>query len=197
MFRPGHSPRDLRRLADEDLMGLAGQGQAQAFGVVFDRHGDAAFSLAYRMCGSRARAEDIVQDSFVALWRRASRYDRVRGSVRSWVLTVVHNRAIDVFRSESVRATESVRDEELAQRVPAVERTEAEVERRDDAHHVRSALVDLPPEQRHVIELAYFGGFTHTQIASMLELPVGTVKGRMRLGLSKLQLSLSGAGFLP
>jgi RNA polymerase sigma-70 factor, ECF subfamily len=197
MFRQGKRPRDLHRLADEDLMGLAGEGQAGAFGIVFDRHGDAAFSLAYRMCGSRPRAEDIVQESFVSLWRRASRYDRVRGSVRSWVLSVVHNQAIDSFRSENVRAARELRDEGLAERVPAAERTETEVERRDDAEHVRSALLELPPEQLRVIELAYFGGFTHTQIADMLELPAGTVKGRMRLGLSKLRLSLSGAGVLP
>jgi RNA polymerase sigma-70 factor, ECF subfamily len=197
MFRQGKRPRDLHRLADEDLMGLAGEGQAGAFGIVFDRHGDAAFSLAYRMCGSRPRAEDIVQESFVSLWRRASRYDRVRGSVRSWVLSVVHNQAIDSFRSENVRAARELRDEGLAERVPAAERTETEVERRDDAEHVRSALLELPPEQLRVIELAYFGGFTHTQIADMLELPAGTVKGRMRLGLSKLRLSLNGAGVLP
>jgi RNA polymerase sigma-70 factor, ECF subfamily len=197
MFRQGKRPRELHRLADEDLMGLAGEGQAGAFGIVFDRHGDAAFSLAYRMCGSRPRAEDIVQESFVSLWRRASRYDRVRGSVRSWVLSVVHNQAIDSFRSENVRAARELRDEGLAERVPAAERTETEVERRDDAEHVRSALLELPPEQLRVIELAYFGGFTHTQIADMLELPAGTVKGRMRLGLSKLRLSLSGAGVLP
>jgi RNA polymerase sigma-70 factor (ECF subfamily) len=197
MFRQGRSPRDLHRLADEDLMGLAGEGQAGAFGIVFHRHGDAAFSLAYRMCGSRPRAEDIVQESFVSLWRRASRYDRVRGSVRSWVLSVVHNQAIDSFRSENVRAARELRDDGLAERVPAAERTETEVERRDDAEHVRSALLELPPDQLRVIELAYFGGFTHSQIAEMLELPAGTVKGRLRLGLSKLRLSLNGAGVLP
>jgi RNA polymerase sigma-70 factor (ECF subfamily) len=90
-----------------------------------------------------------------------------------------------------------VEDERLAERVPSGERTEQEVERRDDAHRIRSALHELPSEQRRVIELAYFGGFTHTQIAEILELPTGTVKGRMRLGLTKLRLSLRSEGLLP
>ena len=196
MFRLGNSPRDLCRLADEDLMGLAGEGEARALGIVFDRHGSAAFSLAYRMCGSRTRAEDIVQESFVSLWRRAARYDRVRGSVRSWVLTVVHNQAIDSFRNERAKNGRDVHDDQAAQLLPAHERTEDDVERRHDAHHVRSALGSLPGEQRQVLELAYFGGFSHTQIAEMLELPTGTVKGRMRLGLSKLRFALSGTGFI-
>ena len=122
----------------------------------------------------------------------------LRGSVslRSWILSVVHNQAIDAFRSESVRSARNVEDDALQHRVPARECTEAEAERRDDAHHVHRALGELPGEQRQVIELAYFGGFTHSQIAEMLELPPGTIKGRMRLGLSKLQLALNGAGFL-
>jgi len=172
-------------------------GDAGAFEVVFDRHGGVAFSLAYRMCGSRARAEDVVQEAFLSLWRSAERYDRARGSVRSWILSAVHNRAIDALRREVVKEAQDVHDDGLAERLPAREGTELEVERRDDARRVRSALVELPADQRRVIELAYFGGFTHAEIAQMLELPPGTVKGRMRLGLTKLRLSLSGAGLVP
>jgi RNA polymerase sigma-70 factor (ECF subfamily) len=182
--------RDLRALADEDLIALAQGGEVRAFEVVFDRHADAAFSLAYRMCGRRALAEDIVQEAFLSLWRSGVRYDRARGSVRSWVLSVVHNRAIDAFRREGTRDRRDVHDEGLAERVPSPELVEVEVERRDDAQQVRTALEELPTEQRQVIELAYFGGFTHTEIADMLDLPPGTVKGRMRLGLSKLRLAL-------
>src|SRR5207248_1603582 len=98
--------------------------------------------------------------------------------------------AIYAFRRDTVRDSRDVRDDSLAERIPATQRTDSEVERRDDAQQVRSALLELPPEQRQVIELAYFGGFTHTQISEMLELPSGTVKGRMRLGLAKLRLSL-------
>jgi RNA polymerase sigma-70 factor, ECF subfamily len=184
---------DLRALADEDLMELVRDGEAQAFELIFDRHGSAAFSLAYRMCGRRAMAEDIVQEAFLSLWRSGARYDRARGSVRSWVLSVVHNRTIDVFRRDVSGERREVHEEGAAERVPSGELTESEVERRDDAQRVRRALDELPSDQRRVIELAYFGGFTHSQIAEMLKLPAGTVKGRMRLGLAKLRLSLGEA----
>ena len=165
-------------------------GDADAFEVIFDRHADAAFSLAYRMCGRRASAEDVVQEAFMSVWRSGARYDRTRGSVRSWVLGVVHNRAIDVFRRETTRTGRNISDEGLAERMPAPDRTDVEVERRDEAQHLRSALGGLPAEQRQVIELAYFGGFSHTEIADMLKLPAGTVKGRMRLGLAKMKIAL-------
>ena len=192
MFRT-HRPRrgdDLRELADEDLMALVRDGDARAFEVVFDRHGGASFSLAYRICGRRAMAEDAVQEAFLSLWRSGARYESTRGSVRSWVLAVVHHRAIDALRRGMVRDRRDVGEEGTAERLVASDSTEAEVIRRDVAHTVRSALARLPAEQRAVIELAYFGGFTHVQIAEMLELPVGTVKGRMRLGLTKLRLAL-------
>jgi RNA polymerase sigma-70 factor (ECF subfamily) len=191
MFRPIRRLRpDLRGLADEDLMALVHDGEPRAFEVIFDRHADAAFSLAYRMCARRAMAEDIVQDAFLSLWRSGARYDRSRGSVRSWVLSAVHNRAIDAFRREVAKGGRDVRDEGVAERLPARDRTDAEVERRDEAQRVRRALAELPEDQRRVIELAYFGGFSHSQIAEMLALPAGTVKGRMRLGLMKMRLSL-------
>ncbi len=166
------------------------EGDARAFEVIFDRHASAAFSLAYRMCGRRVVAEEVVQEAFVSLWRSGARYDRARGSVRSWVLSVVHNRAIDVFRRQSVRDSQDVYDDTIADRMEAADRTDAEVERREDARRIRSALDELPDDQRRVIELAYFGGFTHSQISEMLRLPAGTVKGRMRLGLTKMRLSL-------
>ena len=181
---------DLRVLADEELMGLVRDGEVQAFEVIFDRHASAAFSLAYRMCGRRAAAEDIVQDAFLSLWRSGSGYDPRRGSVRSWVLSVVHNRAIDAFRRQGSRDRRDISDEGIAERLPAPDATDAEVERRDDARQVRTALDELPPDQRRVIELAYFGGLTHNQIAEMLDLPPGTVKGRMRLGLTKMRYVL-------
>src|SRR5256885_7969248 len=192
VFRSNRRNRqsDIRVLADEELMHLVRAGDAQAFEIVFDRHSGAAFSLAYRMCGRQAMAEDIVQEAFVSLWRSGARYDATRGSVRTWVLSVVRNRAIDAFRRESAKGGRDVAEEGIAERMPAPQLTDTEVERRDEARQVRKALVELPPDQRQVIELAYFGGFTHSQIANMLELPSGTVKGRMRLGLSKMRLAL-------
>ncbi len=171
-------------------MQLVHDGDARAFEVVVDRHSSAAFSLAYRMCGRRATAEDIVQDAFLSLWRSGSGYDPRRGSVRSWVLSVVHNRAVDALRRLGAKAGLDVPDEGMAERLPAVETTDAEVERREAARQVRTALDELPADQRQVIELAYFGGLTHNQIAEMLDLPPGTVKGRMRLGLTKMRFFL-------
>lgn len=196
MFRPALTLRtsgpDLGRLADEDLMPLVQDGDTRAFQAIFDRHADAAFSLAYRMCGRRAMAEDVVQEAFLSLWRSGGRYDRSRGSVRSWVLSVVRNRAIDQFRRETVRTGQDVNAEGIVERMPAADDTAVDAERRQDAAEVRAALDELPPDQRRVIELAYFGGFSHSQIADLLELPAGTVKGRMRLGLTKLRISLGG-----
>jgi RNA polymerase sigma-70 factor, ECF subfamily len=165
-------------------------GDQRAFAVVFDRHADAAFSLAYRMCGRRTVAEDVVQDAFLSLWRSASRFDPARGSVRTWVLRAAHNRAIDAFRRSAAKQAHDVADEGLTERLQARERTDEEVERREDVRQVRAALDGIPSDQRRVIELAYFGGFTHTQIAELLDLPAGTVKGRMRLGMTKMRIAL-------
>ena len=172
-------------------MELVHAGEARAFEVLFDRHGDAAFSLAYRMCGRRSMAEDVVQEAFLSLWRSGARYDPARGSVRAWLLRVVHNRTIDSFRRSTVRDGRDVHDEAAAERLPAAELTDQEVQRREDVRQVRGALDDLPADQRQVIELAYFGGLSHSEIAEALGLPAGTVKGRMRLGLTKLRLALA------
>jgi RNA polymerase sigma-70 factor (ECF subfamily) len=193
VFRSGilARPTALRELADEDLMQLVHDGEARAFEVIFDRHASMAFSLAYRMCGRRALAEDVVQEAFLSLWRTAARYDGARGSVRSWVLSIVRNRAIDALRRGWTRDSRDVSGDDIADRVAGTERTDVEVARRDEALRIRGALDELSAEQRRVIELAYFGGFSHTEIAEMLGLPVGTVKGRMRLGLAKLRLVLT------
>ncbi len=189
--------KDLRELADEDLMELVREGDARAFELVFERHSGVAFSLAYRMCGSRSRAEDVVQEAFLSLWRSGARYDRARGSVRSWILRVVHNSAVDAFRRDTAKESRNVHDDGLAEQLPAAELTDVEVERRDDAARVRGAMKTLPDDQRQVIELAYFGSFTHVEIAEMLALPAGTVKGRMRLGLTKLRMALGPEEVLP
>jgi RNA polymerase sigma-70 factor (ECF subfamily) len=181
---------DLRGLADEELMELVDAGDTRAFEVIFDRHSGAAYSLAVRMCGRRALAEDIVQEAFLSLWRSSAGYDRARGSVRSWVLSAVHNRAVDALRRTGAKAGRDVSDEGIAERLPARDATDAEVERREESRRVRSALDELPADQRQVIELAYFGGLSHSQIAEMLDLPPGTVKGRMRLGLTKMRSAL-------
>ncbi|HEX5926619.1 MAG TPA: sigma-70 family RNA polymerase sigma factor [Baekduia sp.] len=179
--------RTRMTLADEDLMQLVRQGDAQAFEVIYERHANAAFSLAYRMTGRRGAAEDVVQEAFLSLWRSGARYDRTRGSVRTWVLGIVHNRAIDALRRNLRHDTRRASDEGIEERFEAKERTDLQAAHSEEAAEVRSALDTLPDEQSKAIELAYFGGFSHSEIATMLEMPIGTVKGRIRLGLEKLR----------
>jgi RNA polymerase sigma-70 factor (ECF subfamily) len=181
----------IRALADEEVMQLVQKGRAEAFEVIYERHSTAAFSLAYRMCGNRAAAEDVVQEALLSIWRSGARYDRSRGSVRTWVLGIVHNRAIDSLRRTVAHDRRRASDEGIEERFEAAERTEVEAARRDEARSIRNLLQSLPPDQSRVIELAYFGGFTHVEIADMLEAPVGTVKGRMRLGLRKMREALA------
>ena len=182
----------LQALADEDLMQLVRRGDTFAFEVVYERHATAAFSLAWRMTGTRNVAEDVVQEAFLSLWRSGARYDRTRGSVRTWVLGIVHNRAIDALRRSMVHDRRRASDEGIEERLESGERTDVEAARRDEAREVRSALAALPAEQSRVIELAYFGGFSQSEIAAMLDTPIGTVKGRMRLGLQKMRGELNG-----
>ena len=154
------------------------RGQAAAFEVIYERHSQAAFSLAYRMAGSRGVAEDVVQEAFLSIWRSGARYEASRGSVRTWLLGIVHHRAIDALRRSFVHERRRASDEGIADTLETGERTDVEAARHEEAATVRSALSHLPSEQSQVIELAYFGGFTHTEIAELLQTPVGTVKGR-------------------
>ena len=188
---------DIRDLADEEVMQLVQGGSPRAFELLYDRHGGAAFSLAYRMVGNRVTAEDITQEAFLSIWRSRLRYDQARGSVRTWVLGIVHNRAIDALR-RGTRPRPPARDARRQSRSATRrrERTDVEAARREEARSVRGALDTLPDEQRRTIELAYFGGFSHSQIAEMLGMPIGTVKGRMRLGLEKMRRQLA-EGFTP
>ncbi len=176
------------RLADEELMPLIGAKDPEAFAVFYDRHGGVAYSLAYRIVGEPGAAEDVTQEAFISLWRSGARYDRARGSVRSWMLSIVRNRAIDSLRAGSGKAPKLTFDDDavLEQR-PADELTEEEAMRRETASEVRGALGQLPGDQSKVIELAYYGGFSQSEIAAMLGVPLGTVKGRMRLGMEKIR----------
>jgi RNA polymerase sigma-70 factor (ECF subfamily) len=184
--------KKAERLADEELMPLVGRRDPDAFEVLYDRHGGVAYSLAYRIVGNRQAAEEVTQEAFISIWRSGGRFDPTRGSVRSWLLSVVRNRAIDFLRSKAGKAPKLTFDDDAAlEQRPAEERTEAEALRRETAAELRGALGKLPGEQSKVIELAYFGGFSHSEIASILGLPMGTVKGRMRLGLEKIRGELA------
>jgi RNA polymerase sigma-70 factor (ECF subfamily) len=180
------------RLADEELMPLVGDCDPEAFEVLYDRHGGAAYSLAYRVVGDRAAAEEVTQEAFISVWRSGARFDSARGSVRSWLLSIVRNRAIDFLRSRAGKAPKlTFDDDSVLEQRPAQERTEEEALQRETAAELRGALGNLPGEQSKVIELAYFGGFSHSEIAEILSLPMGTVKGRMRLGLEKIRGELA------
>src|SRR4051794_2372170 len=177
--------RQYLLLADEDLMSLAGSGDAGAFAGLYDRHSRAAYSLAYRMMGERQAAEDLVQEAFLQVWRAARSYRAERGSVRTWILSIAHNRGIDQLRSTASRR----RTQEKVEPSPTSQPSEAFAEtwRNLQREQVREALRSLPPEQLKVLELAYYSGYTHMEIAKLLDLPLGTVKGRMRLGLQKIR----------
>ncbi len=180
------------RLADEELMPLIGEKNPDAFEVFYDRHGGVAYSLAYRIVGERGAAEDVTQEAFISIWRSGARYDAARGSVRTWMLGIVRNRAIDALRSKSGKAPKlDFDDDSILEHRPAEELTDSEALRRETAEEVRGALDELPGEQSKVIQLAYFGGFSHSEIAGMLGVPLGTVKGRMRLGLEKIRGELA------
>jgi RNA polymerase sigma-70 factor (ECF subfamily) len=180
------------RLADEELMPWIGRKDPEAFDVFYDRHGGAAFSLAYRILGDRTAAEDCIQEAFISIWRSGGRFDPTRGSVRSWTLSIVRNRAIDALRSKAGKAPKLTFDDDaILESRPADELTDDEAMRHETATEVRGALSQLPGDQSKVIELAYFGGFSQSEISRMLNVPLGTVKGRMRLGLEKIRGELA------
>ena len=183
---------EVQRLADEDLMPLIAREDPLAFEVFYDRHAGASYSLAYRIVGSRTAAEDVTQEALLSIWRSGARYDRARGSVRSWTLGIVRNRAIDLLRKESGRSPKlAAGGDEILERRAGEELTDVEAVRRETAHEVRGAIKELPDDQSRVIQLAYYGGFSHSEIAEMLNEPLGTIKGRMRLGMDKIRATVA------
>ena len=167
-------------------MPLVEAGDPEALSALYDRHGRAAYSLAYRMMGEKQEAEDVVQEAFVKVWRSAGGYRVGRASVRTWILSIVRNRGIDQIRSHARRGR---MQEKVETSAPTSEPSEAFAEtwKNTQQQQVREALNTIPHEQLKILELAYFSGYTHVEIAEQLDLPLGTVKGRMRLGLQKLR----------
>jgi RNA polymerase sigma-70 factor (ECF subfamily) len=178
--------RQYAILADEDLMSLMEGGDEEAFAALYDRHSRAAYSLSYRMMGDRQAAEDLTQDAFLKVWRSAGGYRSERGSVRTWILSIAHNRGIDQLRSLASRRRTQDRVEQSAPRSQPSEAF-AETWRNRQREQIREALSMLPEEQLKILELAYFSGYTHVEISNLMDLPLGTVKGRMRLGLKKIR----------
>lgn len=149
-----------------------------------------------RVLGDPARAEDAVQDAFMNIWHRASSFDPDRGSLRAWLLTSVRNRSIDYLRG---RGAHERREDDLPPEMAGAQAQSdpwREVALSLERTAVREAMASLPTEQRQVIEMAFFGGYSHSEIADRTQVPLGTVKGRMRLGLEKMSSYLRGRGLV-
>ena len=182
-------------MSDEELVAAIGRRDERAVAALYDRYGGLAYSLAYRILEDRGAAEDVVQDAFVSAWRRAVSFQPGRGSVRTWLLAILHHRGVDRLRSVAAMAR---RQEALEQIEPGTVPDIAEAAAgRAEAEAVRAALTGLPDEQLEVLKLAYYGGFTHQEISQMLEVPLGTVKSRMRLGLERVRRALDPRTFAP
>ncbi|MBW3608474.1 MAG: sigma-70 family RNA polymerase sigma factor [Actinobacteria bacterium] len=188
-----HAPDELSRLSDEKLMRLVADLDAGAFEILYDRHAAAVYGLCRRMVRSTAQADDICQEAFLSVWRSGGRYDPKLGNVRSWMLSITHNRAIDQIRRSRRHDDRQIHDDALAERMPSGDSTDGEALGRIESDATGRALRGLPDSQRAVIELSFYSGYSHAEIADRLEVPLGTVKGRMRLGLEKLQGQLSKA----
>ncbi len=177
--------------ADAELMVRMARGDRRALEALYARHGGLACALAARMIGERSAAEDIVQDAFVALWHRAADFDPARCAPRTWLIAIVRNRCIDELRRRAI----------VAKRTAALDEQPAAIDhdpwpetwKRVCGTAIRGALAELPPEQREVVELGFYGDLSHSQIATRLGAPLGTVKKRMRTGLKRLRTLLDAA----
>lgn len=170
----------------ELLEALAGR-DLSALSTLYDRYGRVAYSLAYRILGEPEGAEDVVQDAFLLAWRGAGTFKKERGNARSWLLSIVHHRAVDVLRRKTAFRPAPL---EAAGDRPADSDTAEEAAANVEHRSVRAALQDLPEAQRRTIELAYFGGYTQSELSELMGVPLGTVKGRMRIGLQKMRRAL-------
>ena len=176
--------------ADDALMAALADRDLSALASLYDRYGRLAYALAYRILGESEAAEDVVQDAFISAWRGAGSYRRERGNPRGWLLSIVHHRAVDVLRRKTAFRPAPL---EVAEQRAADEDTAAMAEKNVEQQTVRLALQTLPEAQRRTIELAYFGGYTHVELAELMGVPLGTVKGRMRIGLQKMRRALEGS----
>ena len=181
--------REFAHLSDEALVLLAARSQQGALAELYDRYGRPAYGLALRILRDEALAEDAVQEAFLALWRTAARFVPDRGKASTWILTLVHRRAVDLVRREQRRRTEALPDAEPAAAAGAAD---DELWLRLERERVQAALAKLPDQQREAIELAYYGGFTQSELAERLGEPLGTIKSRMFTGLARLRELLEG-----
>lgn len=171
---------------DSCLIARVAEGDTAAFAAIYDRYGRIAYSIALRMMRSESAAEDVVQDAFFSVWRLAGRFDAGRGTVRTYILSIVHHRAVDILRTAHVQRQAGA-EPEMLENTPDAQNVEYEVLHRIEARKLRAAVGMLPEDQRAVVELAYFGGYAYPEIAAMLRIPLGTVKSRLRLAMGRLR----------
>jgi RNA polymerase sigma factor (sigma-70 family) len=182
--------RELAHLSDEALVLLAARSEQSALAELYDRFGRPAYGLALRILRDEALAEDAVQEAFLSLWRTASRFVPERGKASTWILTLVHRKAVDIVRREQRRRTDTLEVDVGAADGSADEAAWLRLQR----ERVQAALKQLPDQQREALELAYYGGFTQSELAERLGQPLGTIKSRMFAGLSRLRELLGEPG---
>ncbi|MBA3842632.1 MAG: sigma-70 family RNA polymerase sigma factor [Actinobacteria bacterium] len=169
--------------ADDDLLAAIARGDEQALAALYDRFGGVAYGVAFRILRDASLAQDAVQDAFLAAWRTAAAFDPARGSASTWLLTLVHRRAVDVVRREERRRADSLEDVPVA----AGDATDETAELREQRRAVQGALAQLPDDQRQALELAYYGGLSQSELAERLGVPLGTIKSRMFAALGRLR----------
>jgi RNA polymerase sigma-70 factor (ECF subfamily) len=173
----------LTNLSDEALLELVARSDDQALAELYDRFGRTAYGLALRVVRDAALAQDAVQDAFLTAWRTAPSFDPARGTASTWLMTIVHRRAVDVVRREDRRRAAALDDAPVA----SGDATDEAVELRAERTRVQRALATLTANERESIELAYYGGLSQSEIAERLGVPLGTVKSRMFAGLARLR----------
>jgi RNA polymerase sigma-70 factor (ECF subfamily) len=187
---PEGKKRPLAHLSDEALLALASRSDETALGELYDRYGRVAYGLARRVLRDGSLAEDAVQDAFLTVWRQAGTFVAERSKPSTWILTLVHRRAVDLVRREQRRRTEPLE----GTTEPAEGSAEEAAWLRLDRERVQGALAQLPDQQREAIELAYYGGYTQSELANRLGQPLGTIKSRMFAGLTRLRELLEDDG---
>jgi RNA polymerase sigma-70 factor (ECF subfamily) len=176
--------------SDAFLLERAGRGDARAYELIYDRHRHSAYALAERICGRRCVAEEVVQEAFLSVWRRAFVYEHSRGSARAWILAIVRNRAIDERRRRH-RGGRSETNIDDIEELSGTAMTDSEVERREHSHAVRAALRVLPAAQCEALVLSHYAGLSNRETAALVGRSLGTVKGRIRLGHARLRRDLA------
>jgi RNA polymerase sigma-70 factor (ECF subfamily) len=179
--------KHLAHLTDEALVAMVARGDDDALGELYDRQGRVAYGLAYRVLRDQRLAEDAVQEAFLAVWRTASTYRAERAKASTWILTLVHRRAVDLVRREERRKAEPLVHDERGSLAASESGADEAAWLRFERERLQSALGQLPDAQREAIELAYYGGYSQSELAERLGVPLGTVKSRMFAGLARLR----------